>query len=338
MKVAFIGASHWHLGLYLDPLLELPDVSLVGISDPDPAVTARLAATYGCEGEPDFRRLCEAVRPDFVFALGRHIDMPEMARWLIGAGIPFALEKPCGVSADDVAALADLARANGAFAAVPLVFRNGELLKLLEELDDGDGYQTMSFRFIAGFPERYRTAGCEWMLDPALSGGGSTSNLSIHFVDMARLLLGDDLCVTAAAMSNAAFGCAIEDHSAVTLEGAKGTCLVETGYLYPAPTSSFDLHYSIRSPRNYIVVHGWDDVEIIDGAGQSRRLKVSSTNVPHYRDFVRDVLARAARSAPPLAGLDDTVPALRLIEDAYDMVHRQTGRVFNRASAGSTAP
>ena len=34
MKVAFIGASHWHLDLYLAPFLEAPGVELAGISDP----------------------------------------------------------------------------------------------------------------------------------------------------------------------------------------------------------------------------------------------------------------------------------------------------------------
>lgn len=335
MKIAVIGASHWHLSLYLEPLLKLEGVTLIGLSDPDPAVSARLAGAYGCVGESDFRRLCEMVRPDFVFVLGRHVDMPEMARWLIEAGFPFALEKPCGIRADDVAALADLARTHNAFAAVSLVFRNGELLKLLRELDDGKSYQVMSFRFIAGVPERYRQAGCDWMLDPAQSGGGCTSNLSIHFFDLARLILGDDLRVTSAAMSNAAFGNAVEDHSSVTLKSAAGSCLIETGYLYPAPTSNFDLHYSIRSPDRYIVVHGWDDLEILDCEGHSVRRKVSSTNVPHYADFVRDVLERVQRGATPLAGLDDVVPSLRLIETAYGQVRAVTGESFNAAIEGA---
>ena len=35
MKLAFIGASHWHLPLYLDPALEINGVQVVGVSDPD---------------------------------------------------------------------------------------------------------------------------------------------------------------------------------------------------------------------------------------------------------------------------------------------------------------
>ncbi len=43
MKLAFIGASHWHLPLYLDPALEVPGAQVVGISDPDPGFAAGLS-------------------------------------------------------------------------------------------------------------------------------------------------------------------------------------------------------------------------------------------------------------------------------------------------------
>lgn len=335
MKIVFIGASHWHLSLYLEPALEIANVELVGISDPDPVAVAQLAERHSCVGDTDFRRLCETSKPDFAFVLGRHVDMPETVGWLIEAGIPLAVEKPCGTDVQKVSALAKLAREKGAFAAVPLVFRNGELLQLLSDIDDGDGFQLLSFRFIAGLPQRYRDAGCDWMLDPAQSGGGCTSNLSIHFIDLARLLLGEDLRVTSAAMSNASFDCDVEDHSIISLAGSAGTCIAETGYLFPAPTSNFDLHYSIRSPKHYIVVHSWNDVEIFDLEGKSVRRKVTSTNVPHYGDFVRDVLERAEAGDAPLAGLDDIVPSLKLIEDAYALVHKTTGKNFNGATLGA---
>jgi len=41
MKLAFIGASHWHLPLYLDPALEIDSAGIVGVSDPDAAAPQR---------------------------------------------------------------------------------------------------------------------------------------------------------------------------------------------------------------------------------------------------------------------------------------------------------
>src|SRR5258708_15010734 len=71
MKLVFIGASHWHLSLYLDPALEVPGAQVVGISDPDPGLVASLSEKLGCVGNTAFRALCRGTKPDFVFALGR---------------------------------------------------------------------------------------------------------------------------------------------------------------------------------------------------------------------------------------------------------------------------
>ena len=55
MRVAIIGASHWHLPLYLEPLLEVPGAKVVGVSDPSQAVVAALSQKLDCVGDVDFR-------------------------------------------------------------------------------------------------------------------------------------------------------------------------------------------------------------------------------------------------------------------------------------------
>ena len=72
-----IGASHWHLPLYLEPALEMPDVTVAGVADPNPQVVDALKAKLGCAGDTDYRELCRRVKPDLVIALGRHCDMPD---------------------------------------------------------------------------------------------------------------------------------------------------------------------------------------------------------------------------------------------------------------------
>jgi predicted dehydrogenase len=315
MKIAFIGASHWHLPLYLEPVLDAPGVTIAGVSDPDRNAVDRLTAKLGCAGDTDFRELCARVKPDFVIALGRHCDMAEQARFLIAEKIPFALEKPCGLSEREVAGIARAAQAAGAFAAVPLVFRNGDFFDLLRE--EVGNIQYMTYRFIAGFPQRYRAAGNDWMLDPALSGGGCTINLSPHFLDLALALMGPGIEVQQAVMSNAAWHERIEDYSCVTLARGEDRCVIETGYLFPAPTSTFDMHYAIRSPARYIVAHDPETIEIVETGGRREQRRMLTTNVPHYRTFVVDALARVRAGKPPLVALADYAPVARLVDAAY---------------------
>ena len=155
------------------------------------------------------------------------------------------------------------------------------------------------------------------MLDPALSGGCCTIHLAPHFLDLAVALMGTDIEVAHAAMSNAAWHERIEDYSCVTLARGADRCVIETGYLFPAPTSTFDMHYAIRTPARYIVAHDPETVEIVETDGRRETRRVLTTNVPHYRTFVRDAVERVRSGKPPLASLADMVPVMRLADSAY---------------------
>ena len=50
MRVVLIGVSHWHTPFFLNPCLEMPDVTIVGVSDPDLARTEAAAAQGGLPG------------------------------------------------------------------------------------------------------------------------------------------------------------------------------------------------------------------------------------------------------------------------------------------------
>ena len=47
LKIAFAGASHWHVPIYL-PAVESEKLKVVGFSDPRKDVADRFAAKYGC--------------------------------------------------------------------------------------------------------------------------------------------------------------------------------------------------------------------------------------------------------------------------------------------------
>ena len=102
MRIALIGVSHWHTPFYSEPVLEMPDATIVGVSDPDVTRAEPLATRAKCPVFADYRDMCASVRPDFAFVLGRHCAMADEARFLIANAIPFAIEKPCGLNQADV--------------------------------------------------------------------------------------------------------------------------------------------------------------------------------------------------------------------------------------------
>jgi hypothetical protein len=318
MRVVIIGVSHWHAPFFLDPCLDLPGVTVVGVSDPDLARTAEAAARARCPAFADYREMCATLRPDFAFALAPHCDMAALARYLIGAKIPFAMEKPCGLDATEAAEVAALAKAAGVFAAVPYVIRYSPLVDTV--LSSGSDVQYAMFKFIGGMTDRYAQQKVEWVTDRAKSGGGPLLNLGVHFMDLCRVLLrGAPLTVTAAMTGNRSAGLSIEDHAIALLRSPGANCMVETGYLYPAPNSVFDLHYSIRTATHYFAARDDSTLEIVtnDRSRTTRAMKL--TNVHFYPRFVQDTLDRLQHGRPPIADLSDNAEAVALVEAAYRM-------------------
>jgi len=318
VRVVLIGVSHWHTPFYADPVLEMADAAIVGVSDPDPSRAAPLAGRARCPVFTDYREMCAKLKPDFAFVLGRHCDMAEAARFLIESLIPFAIEKPCALDAGEAQDIARRAKEAGVFAAVPLVMRYCPLLAAIREVAAGERIQYLSFKFVGGMVDRYHQQRVEWVIDRAISGGGPLLNLGIHFVDLCRVLLGGaDLDVTGAMMSNRAAGLTIEDHAVMLMQGGGASCMVETGYLYPAPNSVFDMHYSIRTERHYFAARDNALLEIVDNDRRRTAREMKLTNVFFYPEFVRDTLQRVRDGRAPIADLADNAAAVALIGRAY---------------------
>jgi len=155
MRIVMIGVSHWHTPFYSDPVLEMTDAAIVGVSDPDVARAAPLAARAKCPAFADYRDMCAKLTPDFAFVLGRHCDMADAARFLIDSRIPFAIEKPCALNAAEARDIAQRAADARVFAAVPLVFRHCPIIDTIRELAAGEAIQYLSFKFVGGMVDRY---------------------------------------------------------------------------------------------------------------------------------------------------------------------------------------
>lgn len=320
MRIVLIGVSHWHTPFYSTPVLEMTDAAIVGVSDPDAARAAPLAEKAKCPVFTDYREMCAQLKPDFAFVLGRHCDMAEEARFLIDNRIPFAIEKPCALNAAEAQEIARRAAAAGVFAAVPLVVRYCPIIAAIREIAAGEQIQYLSFKFVGGMVDRYHQQNVTWVIDRAQSGGGPLLNLGIHFVDLCRVLLGNaELTVTGAMMSNRANGLTIEDHAVMLMQGGGASCMVESGYLYPAPNSVFDMHYSIRTDKHYFAARDNSTLEIVTNDRQRTTREMKLTNVFFYPEFVRDTLRRVREGQPPIADLADNAAAVTLIEAAYHM-------------------
>jgi predicted dehydrogenase len=320
IRVAAIEVSHWHAlndAAYLRHLVAMKDVQLVGLQDSDAGLLDKRAAEVANPPTfTDYRKMLEALRPDFVVALGRHSQMAAIAHDLIDAGFPFLMEKPMGISAAEVEAVAAKAKERDAFVAVPLAQRYGAFAaRAREALRDGSlgPLSHIYVRINRPAPPRYPAWDCAWMLDPAEAGGGALRNLGPHGIDMFLHLTGEDAEVTAAQFSNRAHGCAIEDYASVQLRSASGILgTVEVGNTFPRDGT--DGEWKIAG-RDAILTMKDNVVKLANKDGD-KVLPGADLTAPYFT-AVRDALDHWQRGDPAPIGVNDCLRAVRLIDQAY---------------------
>ena len=248
--------------------------------------------------------------------------MPAIALHVLETGIPFAMEKPIGISASDVAPLVDLAAARNAFVAVPLINRYSGLWRQLDALEEAGRVGPRShfhFRVINGPPERYALDGVGWMLDPAIAGGGCMRNVGIHTVDgFLRYTGGESTEVLGAAISYRAHGQAIEEFCAAALRSESGVIgTVEAGYSFASMKPGGDFEARLSAANCYIIDRN-EKLEVATLDDEEARTLTIPDQGARYDQFGRDTLTRLREGRPPIATLRDCYRAMQIIDDIYD--------------------
>ncbi len=233
-KIVVLGAGHWHLPLYRDALAK--EHQVVGVWDADADAARRVAPDLGTNAYQSVDE-CLAAKPDLAYVLGVYAEMPGICRQLIAARIPFVLEKPGAAAVADLIAVRDEADAAGVPATAALVQRYGPLPGLIGRVGE---LRHVRFSFVAGPPSRYVNAGCGWVLDRSVSGGGCPYLLGVHFSDMFRHVTEDEI-TSARSVRQYPDGFDTEDYGVLTLQTSGGTAAtIEIGWTFPdAPVKRY---------------------------------------------------------------------------------------------------
>jgi len=325
IRVAGIEVGHWHSlfdAAYLRHLVKMPDVTLVAVQDSDGALVRKRAAEVGNpQVFTDYVRMLEDTKPDFVMALGRHRQMARIAHDLLDRRVPFLMEKPMGISADEVQSVAEKATRTGVYAAVPLSQRYQPFAIRARELLAAGRFGPLSHIYVRvnrPGPARYPAWDSGWMLDPAEAGGGCLRNLGPHGLDIFLHLTGEDAHVTGAQISRRAHNLLVEDYASVLLRSSSGVLgTVEVGNGFPRVGT--DGEWKIAGRDAILTVK--DNVMKLATAEGDEVTPGTEIEAPYYTT-IRDALDCWQRGAPPPVGVADCARAVRLIDQAYALAGR----------------
>ena len=328
-RVAVTGVSHWHStydASYLRLLTELK-LDIVGVSDENRSIAEDRAKRFNSTPYTDYRAMIETTKPDFVVALGRHIDMPHIFRYLVDTGIPFMMEKPWGIDAETVKDLAKLAESKGAWVAAPFMTRYSHWAETVRNMVQSGELGTVShivFRMIRPTMKRYNVWDSPWMLSKATAGGGALINLGSHGFDICRFITGEEPEVISAVTSNALHKLDVEDYALVTLRTPSGIIFHnEVGYTMPTwPENSTDGERKVAAEkaivRSVMVDYhiGIEGVHIL-GPDRDETIPTPAGYVGKYKRVLIECLDRIERGDPPPITAQDLARAVTLIHDAY---------------------
>lgn len=314
VKTLVVGASHWHAPLYADRISIEHDV--VGVSDSDPSRADPFAQLWNAPFHSSWEELIAAHEDaELAYVLAPHDTMRAVCLELISRRIPLVVEKPAGVSLQELTDIREAAEAAGVAIAVPLVQRGGPTERWLARAGSSV-YE--SVQFIAGPPDRYLTNGSPWMVEPERAGGGCMINLAPHFVDMFLRSTGAEKATVTAALSSTLHHRSIEDFASLTLTTADGRVgTIEVGYAFPG--SPLKRHCAYMRIGAAGTATAWSDGSAsftsVTGITEFAHIDVDSD--PLYGPFVSQVAEQLDRGFVDLPGIRDLEATMTVIWDAY---------------------
>jgi predicted dehydrogenase len=313
-KTIILGASHWHVPLLADRIAEQHDV--VGVSDPDPSRTEHLARRWDAPLYQSWEDVLAAHGDaELAYVFVPHDEMRAVCLALVARRIPLVVEKPAGVSLQELVDVRVAADAAGVPIAVLFVQRGGPTDRWLARAGHAVYEST---QFVAGPPDRYLANGSPWMLDVKRAGGGCMVNLAPHFVDLFLRSAGADEVAVTAALSSTLHRRSVEDYASMTLTTADGRiATIEVGYAFPG--SPLKRHCSFMRIGAAGTATIWSDGNAsftsVDGVTETALLDVDSD--PLYATFVDQVAEQLDRGFPELPRISDLETTMAVIWDAY---------------------
>jgi len=251
LSVSILGLSHLHPRSYMTLFQAIPGVEVTAASDANPAVLENFVKDFQVHGYADWRELIEKERLNLAAIFLPHADCPEAAVACAERGVHVLVEKPMAASAEGVRSMIAAARKAGVILSTPYAWRFHPVAQEMRRLVVGGVTGRIvgcEGRCAAGRLSRYIDGNAGWMLEKARSGGGAMLNLGVHWIDLYRWLLSDEVVEVIGKTVRANQQYDIEDNCFALLTFARGTVLA-LDISYTVPNSypfGRDLYLALR--------------------------------------------------------------------------------------------
>ncbi len=158
---------------------EMPDVHLVGVSDPDRKQRDVVARAFGCGAFSDIDALLSRRVEAMTIAAPTHLHL-ELAMACISRGVHVMVEKPIALNVEEGSAIVAAAKRAGVTLMVGHVERFNPAIETIKRAIKGEQILSIAITRVGPFP-------------PRMSNVGVVIDLAVHDIDLIRWLTGSEI-------------------------------------------------------------------------------------------------------------------------------------------------
>ncbi|MGB8261092.1 MAG: Gfo/Idh/MocA family oxidoreductase [Terracidiphilus sp.] len=334
LRVAIAGLVHGHVEGFLSALPAHPEVELVGIADPDPALRARYAKKFNLPDSVFFEstaNLIETRRPQAVLVYTSIADHRKVIETAAQYGVSVMVEKPLTISLEDALAIRRTAQrykvhvlvnyettwyaSNASAAAEVGPAGIGEIRRIVVH----DGHQGPKE---IGVPPEF----LGWLTDPAQNGAGALYDFGCYGADLATWLMHGEAPLSVTAVLNhdkPSVYPRVDDDATVILAYPRAQAVLEPSWNWPFGRKDMELYGS----TGYAITVGGDKLRLRHEHDAEERTTTAPPLDPARRDslsYLAAVLGGKLEPKGDLSALDTNVVVMQILDAARESA--RTGR------------
>jgi predicted dehydrogenase len=341
VRVAIVGLVHGHVQGFLHNLAGHPEITLVGISDPDPALRQKYIAKTHLSGDLFFATEAEMLKKTHPQAIlvytsiaGHRAAIEEAAPLHIAAMV----EKPLATTVEDALAIQALSERYN----VPVLTNyettwynsNTAAVKMLEDGKIGDLRKLVVHdghegpKEIHVDPEFF-----DWLTDPKLNGAGAMFDFGCYGVDLATWIMRGELPTTVTAVAlqlKPQIYPKVDDDSTIVLTYPHAQAILQGSWNWPFARKDMEVYGAT----------GYVDTLYEDAApGAKLRMRLTGEKAEHVEtapaltapqndslNYLAAVLGGTLKPQHDLTSLDTNVAVVRILDAARRSA--QTGKTI----------
>jgi predicted dehydrogenase len=341
VRVAIVGLVHGHVQGFLHNLASHPEIALVGISDPDPALRQKYITKTHLSGDLFFATEAEMLKKTHPQAIlvytsiaGHRAAIEEAAPLHIAAMV----EKPLATTVEDALAIQALSEKYN----VPVLTNyettwynsNTAAVKMLEEGKIGDLRKLVVHdghegpKEIHVDPEFFN-----WLTDPKENGAGAMFDFGCYGVDLATWIMHGELPTTVTAVAlqlKPQIYPRVDDDSTIVLTYPHAQAILQGSWNWPFARKDMEVYGAT----------GYVDTLYEDAApGAKLRIRLPGEKAEHVEtapaltapqndslNYLAAVLGGSLKPQHDLTSLDTNVAVVRILDAARRSA--QTGKTI----------